>query len=372
MKNATMTAKNYLLNLPGLGEAVASCQVDANGKHQSLVKCLQRFEGLAETKLATTRGDSYLVKRKVLAGDGTLIHDDHEAWLRQELEADGGRPAVTRSRLAKLDCLLTRCELTTIYLVHDNLKANQADFIQVEVFAEDEFVDCKLFGQHSWRSDAQMRDARDLLNDAVGDSLPDDQRRRFRPTEYRLLSTKNIAAFVVEIEALDELRREQLRNKRFRVTTVSTGVERVMSQDDFSPGWDKMPHRARRLFDDWANSSAGRSGARFCDHWVAQTSDYTSPDGQRSVDLVPLWTFGKNLAKVESGKGSVYELYGKLEKLDHRVKVPFAWFFYFLHGNRVSDSAAKRILKAAEDGLVVIPEHDYQVLRTWAQHEYFF
>ena len=43
-----------------------------------------------------------------------------------------------------------------------------------------------------------------------------------------------------------------------------------------------------------------------------------------------------------------------------------------LHGNRVHDWAARRVLEAAEGGTIVLPEHDYRVLKAWEERPYGF
>jgi len=126
------------------------------------------------------------------------------------------------------------------------------------------------------------------------------------------------------------------------------------------------------MFSDWALSSAGRSGARLCAHWAMQISDYTDPKGVRGMSLVPVRTSTLKLAEVDGRKGSAYELFGQLEKLDRRVKVPFAWYFYMLHGDRVNDAAGHRVIKAVEAGQIVLPEHDYRVLKAWEANTYGF
>ncbi len=52
--------------------------------------------------------------------------------------------------------------------------------------------------------------------------------------------------------------------------------------------------------------------------------------------------------------------------------MPFAWFFYGLHGNLVRGGQLQRIVDAAEAGRIVLPEHDYQVLRAWSDDPYGF
>lgn len=90
------------------------------------------------------------------------------------------------------------------------------------------------------------------------------------------------------------------------------------------------------------------------------------------MDMVPMWAFNRPLAKVNAGKGSEYEFYGALEKLDRRVGVPFGWYFYMLHGNRVEADAGRRVIRAAEAGTIVMPECDYRVLKDWEAEPYGF
>ena len=102
-----------------------------------------------------------------------------------------------------------------------------------------------------------------------------------------------------------------------------------------------------------------------------QISDYTSPQGHRDVSLIPLWTHTRKMAKIEKAP-NVHTLLGKLQSIDSRRGADFAWFFYMLHGNLVSSWAGERVLKAAEQGLIVLPEHDYQILKRWDALPYSF
>ena len=360
----------YRLEVPGLAQAVARCTPAAD--HRELLRCLQAFEPLGDIKLATTRSDRWLSRRKVLAADGALVHDDHEAWLRQQLELDGGDAGRTWQRLKGEGFLLTRCAITRLYLVQGSGNPDPAAFLQAEVDVEDEWVDRRLFTK--WPLDPPS-DLRDLLS-MEGDELMGDgsgpARRPFRGMSYRLRQVIDMAAFVDAAETLEAQRRLKLRARKLLVTDVDTGAQKWMTQDDLAPGWDRQPGPARRLFNDWMLSSAGRSGERLCDHWVMQTADHTGPSGERSMTLVPAWTFGPRLAKIDARRGSAYELFGKLEKLDRRVKVPFGWYFFMLHGNRVDAAAGERVLKAAEAGLIALPEHDWRVLKAWQSNPYGF
>ncbi|KVP28923.1 hypothetical protein WL42_13975 [Burkholderia ubonensis] len=59
-------------------------------------------------------------------------------------------------------------------------------------------------------------------------------------------------------------------------------------------------------------------------------------------------------------------------QFDARIGHPFAWYFYGLHGNLILSGQMARVLEAAEGGLIVLPEHDYQVLRRWGDDPYGF
>jgi hypothetical protein len=201
---------------------------------------------------------------------------------------------------------------------------------------------------------------------------PGSERVRIRATEYKLDSVVDVGLFVDEAEGLEQLDRHTARMRQLPVIDFETGVKRLMSADELDPGWDALPFKMRRLFNDWRDCSAGRSGARFSDHWFVSLSDYIAHDGERGMNLTPQWTFAQKLAEVDSGKGSDFDFSEALARLDRRVGVPFSWYFYMLHGNRVKDGAGRRVLRMAEEGTLDLPEHDYQVLRRWNRRPYGF
>lgn len=370
--------KPYDLTSREVTELIGACAPDA--KHAALLSVLRRFDALAGTRLATKRGgdgSTYLSRRKVFTAAGALVHDDHVAWLREELESDAGEAPSTFARLSRSGYQLSRCDLTRLYFVHDRAGDSQADFIQAVVLQEDERLDVRAFGDFAWFT---PKDLADLVDLAVGPELPEADRRAVGRSRYRLESLIDVEAFVREAEALDRHLRAAVRARTYAVTASyrppgapGADPEDVRTHDELFPGWDKYPVKARRLFLDWANSSAGQSGARLCDHWVMTFSDWADPrTGQRHLSLVPNWTFAKQLAKVEARKGDAYTHFGRLQTLDRRVKVPFGWYFYMLHGNRVESESAERVLVDAEAGLIVLPEHDYRVLKAWQEQPYAF
>jgi hypothetical protein len=359
--------KEYEIHVPGLAEVVASVTPDAS--HKQLVKALQRMPGLEGIKLATTRGEdggSSLSTRGVYAPDGTRLHDDHEVWFQQQVEADGGSVRATYARLQGKGYTLSTIFVTTLYLVVDH-GGDESNFTQIEVWREHELMDRELL--NCWDV---PRDLNQMVRNPDGPELPAERRVPTRPARYRLRRVSNIARFLQMLEALETQRRDTVRQRQW-VARDFDGEEELLTTAQLDPDFDRYPHRARRLFNDWAASSAGRSGARLCDHWIMTLLDWTNPKTrERSMDLTPQWTFGKRLAEVQARKGDVYSFFGKLQTLDRRVQVPFAWYFYMLHGNRVSSEAAERVLEAAEAGLIVLDECDYRVLKDWQRRPYGF
>lgn len=359
-------SKEYEIHIPGLAEAVAA--VSPEPVHKRLVKTLQRLPGLEGIQLATTRGEdgsSYLGRRGVYGPDGSRLHDDHEAWLAGQVEASGGSVATTYANLQGKGYTLSKTFVATLYFVIDH-GGDESNFTQVEVWREHEHMDCELLNE--WDV---PRTEDEMVRNPCGAELPEDRRVPAGPARYRLRRACDIGRFVQVLESIETKRRDALRQQQW-VARDFSGEEEVLTTRHLDPDFDRFPHKARRLFNDWAASSAGRSGARLCDHWVMQLGDWTNPKtGERTMDLVPVWTLGKPLAEVHA-KGDVYSHFGKLQTLDRRISVPFGWYFYMLHGNRVHSESAERVIQAAEQGLIVLEECDYRVLKAWQQRTYGF
>lgn len=369
--------KPYDLATPDLIEQIEACTPDA--KHAGLLSLLRGVVVSMPVKLVTKRGGDgshYLARRKVIGRDGTVVHADHKAWLREQLAVDHGDAAVTFSRLSAGGFLLTRCDITLLYIVHDRGSDNPSDFVQTVVRLEEESVERMAFDSSPW---GPIRTLSDLEEVVEGGTVGDSMRSLVGEPIYRLDSMVNVEAFVSLAEACDAEMRAWVRKRQYVVSSsfardqAAGAPQEVRTHDQMFPGWDKVAPKQRRLFEDWRNSSAGRSGARFCDHWVLSLSDWTDPNsGMRHLSLVPVWTFSQRLAEIDGNQGDCYAHFGRLQTLDRRVKVPFAWFFYMLHGNRVHDRSGRRVLVDAESGLLVLPEHDYRVLKAWSEEPYGF
>ncbi|ABE47242.1 hypothetical protein [Polaromonas sp. JS666] len=366
MKTPNVT---YRVPADGLAERIAGCV--PKEKHHDLGKVIRAEHGLGAAKLVLTEAGSTRARERVITAAGDHIANDYESWLHTELAKDGGNAAETIRRLAPLGYLLTACQLTVLSFVHDRGGAHQDNFVQLTVWQEDEFLDRPAFDAKPWFS---VRDHYDLQS-AAGPHFSGEARARVRPSSYSLREVIDMKLFMAELDAVEADQRAVASRRRFELTDGRTGETEIKTYAEMSPGFDRYPSKERRLFNDWTVSSAGRSGARLCDHWVMKTWDRSgvkhNPHGDRSIGITPSWTFSSKLAEIKSVK-SVYALLGKLETLDRRVKVPFGWYFFMLHGNRVRDWVGSEILTAAESGLVVLPEHDYRVLKAWSEMPYGF
>lgn len=370
MTRNTSPGPNYKVDFPGLEDAIAAAAPDK--KHKHLLAALDKATGQPGWKIATMRDDSgWWSMRKVLDKNGLVVAEDHRAWLRIQLAADAGDMATTRKRLQAAGYQLSKCHISEIYFVRDRGGAPW-NFAQALCVLEHEVVDRPLFSDWDRNKSYAGEDFGDFVRDAEdGYEHPETQRIPIRADTYQLSEAIDCTAFLDLLDQEDESEREQARQKRFKLMGPD-GSSETVPYSRLDPNFDKFPHKARRFFADWEQSSAGRSGARLSDHWITKANDYTDNAGKRWVSFIPMWTHTKKIAKVDGGKGGEYDLFEKLQKLDARVGVPFAWYFYMLHGNLVDDTAGERIFSAAEQGVIDLPEHDYQVLRRWRNRKYGF
>lgn len=367
-------ASQYRLVVPGLQEAVAAARPAA--KHAGLMRAVRSIPGFEDAQLARIddSGSTSLIRRKVLRANGDLVHDDHRAWLADELAADAGHVGTTRRRVAALDLRLSKCTVATLRIVVD-LGGAHDNFTQATVEHLVETIDCRLFDvREGWGA---PRNLNDLVEEAEGPAVAEGERRPVGEPMYQLREVIDVAAFVRVAQDLHRERAVAFSRKELRVTVQYEQEQRdqMMTGAELDPDWDRYPCRERRIFNDWTNSSAGRSGARIWEHWtfkVSDSIDTVTGAPERWMSFVPEWTTTRKLAKLETRNLNDYEVFGKLQALDARVGVPFAWFFFMVHGNRVRSTAGERVLEAAEAGSVVLPEHDYRVLKHWFNRQYGF
>jgi hypothetical protein len=262
--------------------------------------------------------------------------------------------------------VMTEREPVLLYLVHDR-GGDQTNFVQLKVFAEHETTSRHLFNTSAY---GQPYSANSIVEGAAAGDVVG--RSQFGNGWYRFLSAIDMAEFVPKAARLFQAERERQGQRAIEISIPRTNEVTRTTFAKLYPEHSKYPWKGTRFFQDWEESSAGRSGARVCRHWVFDISDYLHARSGHDMSYIPQWSFNRPLAKVGRPGKNIYDLFGKLQKLDQRVGVPFSWFFYMLHGNRVESWAGERVINAAEQGLIVLPEANYCVLKRWEDQSYGF
>jgi hypothetical protein len=336
-------------------------------KHGALLSAITQKTALHDIALVTTRDHFVPMPHRILDRDGEVISHNFEEWMRDKLDRHHGDHVAVWQVYKGAGYIMTEREPVMLYLVHDR-GGDQTNFVQLKVYEEHEFTSRHLFSTSIWGepfSPDSLLEGRE-----AGDVV---ERREIGTGWYRFWNAVDMAEFVPEAARLFQAERERQGKRVMEISSTRTKEVTRTTFGELYPEHSKYPWKGTRFFQDWDASSAGQSGARVCRHWVFDTYDYQrDPCSRRDMSYIPQWGFNRTLAKVDQHRSNFYELFDKLQKLDQRVGVPFSWYFYMLHGNRVSDWAGERVIKAAEQGLLVLPECDYRVLRRWEDQPYGF
>ena len=357
----------YFLEIDRIAAGV--CAVSYDKKHAALLSQVRLHPILANAELVHVEDGFESVAQSVYSAEGELVSRDHRAWLSEQFVLDGARPGHTFKRIADAQYWLSHTVISYLYIVTDR-GGLQQNFLQTKIAFKQEFKKSRVFTEQSaWLT---PRSSADLVELAGSTNFPEEQLDPVGKPLYEYVSTVDVAIFVSMAESLETERREAMAKRAYSREDASGAVVERGVMADLDPDYAKYPPKQRRIFDDWARSSAGASGARICRSWVFSLNDWKGPGGGRELTLVPMWTHTKKLAEVKSKSLSDQALYDKLTKLSGVVGVPFGWYFFMLHGNRVHEGSGHRILQAAKSGLVDLPECDLRVLEAWANREYGF
>jgi hypothetical protein len=336
-------------------------------KHDALLAAISEKTPLEGVTFITKRDGFASMPHRILDQDGTFVSHNFREWMRDKIEQHRGDHVAVWQTHKDAGYIMTERIPISLYLVHDR-GGDQTNFVQLKVYEEHEFITRHLFNRSPW---GKPFSADSMLDGGASGEMV--ERREIGNGWYRLGSAVDMAKFVPEAARLFEAERDRQGN---RVMEISSPYSKAFVRTTFAklyPEHSKYPWKGTRLFHDWDASSTGRSGARICRHWVFDTYDYQrDPHSRRDMSYIPQWGFNRPLAKVDRPSKNIYELFGKLQKLDQRVGVPFSWYFYMLHGNRVKHWAGERVVRAAEQGLLGLPECDYQVLKRWEDQPYGF
>ena len=348
----------------GLERALA--ELPAGAKYPQLVKVAeQQFPGCVFRIALEKRG---YYDGRILAADGSELSADPRAWLRLQLAAHDQHPRKTRENCKTLGIRRTSIGADRLYLV-GHYGRDPQDFFQLEIERCTERPASSPFGDE-WYNPS--------VSELLDSSSPDENHPPIGPPVYRFADFHNIAEFL-QREAAQHRADSSERLARFARAVVVTvdpadGTQTTQPAYEAKPDVSRTPgpSRLQRLFTDWAESTAGTSGACFCDHWALELYE-GEVNGVKECSAVPAWTTHKALPDLQKANiQTVPALVEWLEQFDVKAGHPFAWYFYALHGNRISGNATVEIAQAIEGGLHWLGPADRAVLARFAAEPYGF
>ncbi|MDA8417113.1 MAG: hypothetical protein M0Z78_08695 [Betaproteobacteria bacterium] len=315
----------------------------------------------------------------VIDSTGNRVTDKLGQWIDQEIAAAGGTAQEVWRRHKEAGLIRTERVGSCLYLVAP-YGPDPDQFYQLEILVGPEMTTQKLFDPDPY---FPVEDRQDLLS---GPPLifSDNERQELAPSVYKFERLTNMRRFLRDLVDTYKANRlaqiPVLEKKSIRVQEIVLGPDGWQSNNevpflDLAPGWIDRTPPALRLFQDWAESSAGQGGEKICNHWWMQVGEWKDK-GQKQYALTPQWAEadgGLNLPEImPDWEASPYGVMESLSQFDKQAGYPFAWYFYMLHGNRVGHSAGGVIANAIKSGLLNLPKCDEEVLLRWRDDQYGF
>lgn len=367
------TPEDYCLSNQRVASLQAACAAHAaagvwSPKHEQLAIGLAVASELPQVRF-TTQGDFFYQPYRLLDGTGAVVAEDYRRWVKDQI-AQGFAPAeIARSHWEKGWRLTWRGGSRAYFWAQTGHHPWSGSQLVVRVVQE--FNGTPAFMDTGW---GEPHDERDLINPQQGfDPEPNDSPIS---VHYQLEEAVDMAAFMRVGQTAYAARLQALSQQAIHVQP-SDGASYATTLGAFAPEGMLVPWLPARWFEDWAVSSAGRSGAVAGQHWSFNISDTMMPvrggEDMRVLEFIPLWSHVGKIERIgESGSSSAAELYSELQNLDKHTGVPFHWYFYLLHGNLVRADTGHTILTAANRGHLELPLHDLLVLKQWGETPYGF
>lgn len=348
--------------------------------HAALLSALHNLHPETPFRLISERGDRGWAPG-IIDRDGNRVTTSLVKWIDQELAAAGDNPREVWLRHKNSGLIRTGRVGEMIYLTAPYGPESDA-FFQLEILVGPEITTKKLFDpSRTFPPENRC----DLLS---GPCLvfADSEQQLVSPSKYEFRTLTNVKRFLQNLSENDRAIRiadlPDLEKKVIRVEEITLGSDGGQISKDIPflrmfPRWVDRIAPEVRLFQDWQNSSAGRSGAQLCNHWHLEMKEWTEKSGRKVFSLIPQWADidgGLSLPVISpDDEDSPYSVMNSLAEFDRLAGYPFAWYFYMLHNNRVRTTAGVVIAKAIQDGLMKpLPECDEKVLRQWDAEHYSF
>lgn len=314
----------------------------------------------------------------IIDDTGNRISDNLEKWVDQELSLTNNDARAVWEKYKNSGLIRTEQKGSSLFLTAA-FGSDPDQFYQLEIMCGAEVTTQLLF---NLKDTFPPEDRYDLISGHCM-LLSEKEQKYLSPQRYEFSDLINVRSFVKSLveqykrKRLAEYPELQKKIVRIQEYDLDAGVQTAADVPflELCPDWlDRQPG-AFRLFQDWAESSAGREGHLFCDHWYL-TAGTWKEKGEQQYSLIPQWSDadgGLDLPEIKPDwKASPYGVMESLAQFDKQVGYPFAWFFYMLHGNRISHSAGGVIANAIKDGLLNFPGHDKDVLLRWRIKQYGF
>lgn len=340
-----------------------------NAKHAALIATLRPIPGLENLKYAARRDGYYRPKgdNEVIAADGSML-GPFDKWLKSVLSEANGDYVAVWEKYKDSSLRLAQWTLEKLFFVSTH-GPHPSQATQVRVWYEYLQVTQELFAKQNYDRPRSVDDLSGTLVDNASQLPP----ITIGEPRYRFLDAHNLAYYIreedrAEAERLDRLERTAV--------TLNPGTPHATTMPllELHPELADLAPKGRRLFQDWMRSSAGKNEP-FWNHWILAEVSYSKDPrtSQYFVSLIPGWTREKRPPEIKPKKGeSEVALWERLQQFDRRVKCPFGWYFYMLHGNVVHFWVGRRVLEGVEEGKITMPACDLMVLREWGNSEYGF
>lgn len=266
----------------------------------------------------------------IIDAAGSRITDNLGAWVNQELAANNNDARAVWEKHKDKGMIRTAREGSSLFLTAP-FGPDPDQFYQLEILSGEEKTTQLLF----YPKDLfPPEDRHDLLNGHYL-LLSENEQKVLSPARYEFRDMINVRQFVKNLverykqNRLAEL--PELKKKVIRVQELDLDAGEQTISDvtflDLCPDWlDRQP-AAFRLFCDWAESSVGRGGRRFCDHWWLEAGTWQE-NGEQQYSLIPQWGDdggGLGLPEITPDwEDSPYGVMESLVQFDKQAGYPFA------------------------------------------------
>jgi hypothetical protein len=371
-----------LFNIQELTRLAAAAPHDEG--HAGLLSALRERYPDVEFLLAAAGGEWSSCNRCLVDASGNKIADDFSAWARAEYDAAGQDINALWEKYRDAGLVLGEVCGTTLYIAAPYSSDPDA-FFQIEIELSHEVTSLHAFPSKSW---GPPEDLADLCSPFMLHGVEDTLELSLWRYKFRRLT--NMRQFLKEMNDVERRNRlaelPEMERKVIRTTIITesgqagNGCWDVNDQVtetpflDMFPDWlDRLPPGVR-FFQDWKESSA--SAWRLCDHWRLELNDYTDKDGKRHMSITPQWANsspGLDLPEISPDyEASPYGVMESLIQFDELLGVKFGWYFYALHGNRITGSAISVVARGVKEGKIRLLERDEKVVLRWDESSYGF